>query len=94
MDINPTLDDPYIEKEREVLARTSQEEADEELARYIAQNEGIDVNRLRTEEADHELARKLAMELNSKILQDSKSIGPIGSENRRPVSNHMPGRWQ
>lgn len=65
------LPDPYAlaerraEEERARLGRASQEVADAELARIMARNEGIDVERMRAEEADAEVARRLERELNA-----------------------------
>ena len=53
---------PMIPSPSTPLTRASQESADAELARVIAENEGIDVERLRMEEMDREFARKLLAE--------------------------------
>ncbi len=67
-------------------ASASQEQADEELARLMAQNEGIDLDRLRREEADREIARKLARELNAEVLSQERA--KHGSR-----QGAMPGGW-
>ena len=51
-------------RQRLLLSRTSQEVADAELARMIAQSEGIDVDKLKEQDRDEEMARRLARELN------------------------------
>ena len=38
----------------------------------MAQNEGIDLERLKREEADREIARKLARELNAEVLSEER----------------------
>ncbi|KLO05497.1 hypothetical protein SCHPADRAFT_946864 [Schizopora paradoxa] len=67
--------------------RASQEQADEELARIMAQNEGIDLDRLRREEADREIARKLARELNAEVLSEERA----NQASRQGIRNTMPG---
>lgn len=84
--------DPYLEREREVLSRASQEEADAEFARSLAQEEGVDLEQLKREEADRELARKLARELNAPIIENERQrtlrASDVDSERR-----HIPGEW-
>lgn len=75
-----------------MLSRASQEEADAEFARSLAQEEGVDLEQLKREEADRELARKLARELNAPIIENERQrtlrVSDVDGERR-----HIPGEW-
>lgn len=84
--------DPYLEREREVLSRANQEEADAEFARSLAQEEGVNLEQLKREEADRELARKLARELNAPIIENERRRSTHTGE-AETGRQHIPGEW-
>ena len=53
----------------------------------LAQQDGVDLDRLKSEEADRELARKLARELNAPIIENERR------KSTSEGSQHVPGEW-